>query len=258
MRAQDGRMRASVIGCYAPMEPLVMDGVLKFLACEKKYPLALVHRIIDRLASTAVTATVVTHDEAVAFIKDIPPDFAIVSGPCACRLNTAETLGPDARDLSSGKLEFCRKTPLNVDIQIAKNAEKFGKLESYSPISKDDLLRLEEECLNMGLVANIYTVMDGEAGICHCSSATCIPFLANEAIGGSSSVIKKGAFLPVTDKGICTGTGDCVKVCHFGARSAPGRGKKAFSTVDSSRCHGCGLCARVCPENAISMTARRR
>ena len=235
-----------------------MERIIQFLQYEKKYPLRLVHRIVDRLCSITIATTVVTHDEIIEFIKGLPDDFAIAVGPCACRIHTAEMLGLDAKDLSVGNLEFCRQTPLNVDIQIAKCGEKFGALETYRPISKEELLDLEAECFNMGLVANIYQMMGGEAGICHCSAATCVPFLANEAVKWKSSVIKKGKYVAGTDRNACNGTGNCVKVCHFNARKVVAREEKLFSTVDSDRCYGCGLCAEVCPEKAISMTLRRR
>ena len=256
-KPQEGLFREILIGAYAPREPQVMDVVLRFLEYEKKIPLALAHKILDRLASMTVITTVVTHAEIVDFIKGIPEDFGIVCGPCACRLNTAEKLGPDGRDLRGRKLDLHRQTPLNVDIQIAKCAEKFGKLKSYSPISKAELLALEDECFDLGLVANVYVIMGGDAGICHCSSATCAPFLANEALGGASTVIKKGAFIPRTDGGACNGTGDCLKVCHFHARKMVEREGKAISTMDPSECYGCGLCAAVCPRKAISMVPRK-
>jgi Pyruvate/2-oxoacid:ferredoxin oxidoreductase delta subunit len=256
-KPQDGRVREMIIGAYAPHEPKVMDAILHFLKYEKKIPLALTHKIADRLASMTVCTTVVTHAEIMDFIKGIPDDFGIVCGPCACRLNTAEKLGPDGRDLSAGKLDLHRQTPLNVDIQIAKCAEKFGKLKSYSPITKAELLALEEECFNLGLVANVYVIMGGDAGICHCSSATCAPFLANEALGGASTVIKKGAFMPRTDGAACDGTGDCLKVCHFHARKIVEREGKAISTIAPAECYGCGICAAVCQRKAISMVPRR-
>jgi Pyruvate/2-oxoacid:ferredoxin oxidoreductase delta subunit len=255
-KPQKGKVREMIIGAYAPCEPEVMDFVLNFLKIEKKLPLGIVHKIGDRLSSMTVCTTVVTHKEIIEFVKGIPEEFAVVRGPCACRIHTADELGPDARDLSAGKLDFCQQTPLNVDIQIATCGDKFGKLESYSPISKEELLELEEECFNMGLVANIYVIMGGDAGICHCSSATCAPFLANEAIEGKTTVIKKGAYIPKTDSGACNSTGNCVKVCHFNARKMVEQDGKSVLKVDLSRCFGCGLCEAVCPEKAISMVVK--
>ncbi len=245
-----------VLGQYAPMEPGLIKQMLRFLRLEKKFPLGLTHRIIDRLASITVRTTVMSHAEIVRFIQAIPEDFAIANGPCACRIHTAAELGPDARDLVSGRFDLFRQTPLNVDVQIAKSGEIFGTLPAYKRISKDELLALEYECFNMGLVSNIYVMMEGESGVCHCSSATCVPFMANEAIGRSSSVIRKGAYVSVTDSTVCTGEGICAQVCHFGARRTLGNPEKRWYEADQDRCYGCGICAAVCPKKAITMVAR--
>jgi len=81
--------------------------------------------------------------------------------------------------------------------------------------------------------------------------------VANEAIGETSTVIKKGAFVPQTDSEACQGAGTCLKVCHFHARKMAEHKGKAISTIDPARCYGYGLCAAVCPEKAISMILRR-
>lgn len=252
-----GKTREMIIGCYAPREPLVMSSIYKFLQLEKKLPLSLVHKIFDRFASMTVCTTVMTPGEINEFIESIPESFLIAVGPCACRLHTQQQLGPDARDLAAGRLDFCRQTPLNVDIQIAKCGEKFGELPDYRFIDKKQLLELEKECFNMGLVANVYMMMGGEAGICHCSGQTCVPFMANEAIGGKTTVIKKGAYLPRVDKQKCDGSGQCLQVCHFSARKLNGKNGSSVSFVDPGNCYGCGLCAEVCPNDAIEMVPRK-
>ena len=254
---QKGLVREALIGAYAAREPLVMDLIFRFLQYEKKFPLDLVHKIADRMARITVCTIVVTHDEIMQIVKDLPEQFAIARGPCACRLHTAGPLGPDARDLAAGDLRLCRQTPLNVDIQIAACGTKFGTLNTYRRIDKEELLALEDECFNLGLVSNIYIIMGGEAGICHCSSATCVPLLANEAIGGKSSVIVKGKFIARTDPALCDAAGDCVKVCHFHARRLVDKDGRKVLSVDAGRCYGCGLCAAVCPRGAIAMVPRR-
>ncbi|MFH1887441.1 MAG: 4Fe-4S dicluster domain-containing protein [Pseudomonadota bacterium] len=255
-KTQKRPVRGLLIGAYAPREPAVIESILKFLQYERKYPLALVHRVMDRLASMTMGTTVVTHEEVKSFIREMPDDFAIARGPCACRLHTAETLGPDARDLPNGDLSFCRQSPLNVDIQIARCGEKFGELDTYERISKEDLLALEDECRDLGLVSNIYMIMGGEAGICHCSSATCAPFMANQALGGRSSIIRKGAFVAQTDPDTCNASGPCVSACHFFARTLTRTPSGPALSVDLSKCYGCGLCAAVCPEKAVTMVPR--
>jgi len=256
-RIQERRFRRRVIRYYAPREPMVMDGLYRFLLARRKLPLHLAHKAIDRLASITLATTVMTYEEIVEFIRGLPDDFAIARGPCACRLHTAP-LGPDARDIPGGNLELCRESPLDVDIQIATCGEQFGNLDTYRRISRQELLDLEAQCRDMGLVANVYTMLSGDAGICHCSSRTCIPFLANEAIDRTSAVIRRGSRVARTDPSRCRGHGACVTVCHFDARRmTAARGKQVSALADPSRCYGCGHCAAVCPEGAIAMVERR-
>ncbi len=257
-KLQGNQVRKMMIGAYAPREPALMDGIFAFLEKEKKYPLKTIHKILDRFASMTVSTTVMTYEEIVDFVKGIPDDFIIAKGPCACRIHTAETLGPDARDIKAGNLEFCQQSPLNVDIQIGTCGEEFGALDTYEHITKEELLQLEEECHNMGLVSNVYMMFGGDSGICHCSSPTCVPILANKAIKGKTTVIKKGQFIASTDENKCDGTGNCVKVCHFGARSLLENNGKAVVKVDHANCYGCGLCIDVCPKNAITMIPRKK
>ena len=55
------------------------------------------------------------------------------------------------------------------------------------------------------------------------------------------------------DTGACTGCGDCVEACPFGAISlVPGDGGEV-ATIDRAGCKGCGACAPVCPEDAIDL-----
>ena len=49
----------------------------------------------------------------------------------------------------------------------------------------------------------------------------------------------------------CTGCGDCVEYCQFGALSVD-----SFVHVDSQRCLGCGVCVSACLEEAFSLVRR--
>ncbi|MBW1990165.1 MAG: 4Fe-4S dicluster domain-containing protein [Deltaproteobacteria bacterium] len=258
IKMQKGRVRAMLIGAWAPREPMFMNLVLKWLEQEKRLPLKRIHAVIDRFASMNIITQVVTHEEACAFVRGLPESFAIALGPCACRIHTAEPLGPDARDLAAGKLDFCRQSPLELDIQIAKCAETFGALPTYRMISKEELLELEKTANNLGLVSNVYMMWGGEGGICHCSSATCAPFLANQALDGRSAVIKKGFSIARTDEAACDASGACAKVCHFNARKIVDGPDGPRLSVDLSKCYGCGICAQVCPRGAIRMVPRNK
>jgi len=259
VKIHDRKGREKLIEFYAPREPLVMQAVLRFLEAEKKLPIRLVHRIFDVLASATVVTKIMSANEIYDYIDKLPEEFPIAAGPCACRLDTAKDLGPDARDIAGGRLDMFMDTPIDVDIQIGTCGEKFGRLETYRIISKKELLEIETSCQNMGLVSNVYVIRDGDAGICHCSSPTCAPFLANEAIGYKSRVIIHGDLIAATDNSKCDGIGKCAQVCHFKARQVIKRnGKKQSSLVSSERCYGCGQCIKVCPNNAISMVPSKR
>ena len=250
--------REKLIEFYAPCEPAIMQTVMRFLEVEKKMPLKQVHRVLDVFSSKTVVTKVMNEQEILAYIENLPEEFPIAIGPCACRLDTAEALGPDARDLAAGRLDMFMDTPINVDVQIGTCGEKFGHLETYRMISREELLETEKKCQNMGLVSNVYVIRDGDAGICHCSSPTCAPFLANESIGYKSKVIMHGDSIASTDTDKCDGNGCCVKVCHFNARQlVEVNGHSRSTLVSSWRCYGCGQCTKVCPSKAITMVARK-
>ena len=259
VKIHDRKGREKLIEFYAPREPLLMQAVLGFLEVEKKLPVRLIHRVIDVLASATVVTKVMSSDEIFDYINKLPEEFPIAAGPCACRLDTAQDLGPDARDIACGRLDMFMDTPIDVDIQIGTCGEKFGRLETYRMINKEELLEIEARCQNMGLVSNVYVIRDGDAGICHCSSPTCAPFLANEAIGYKSKVIIHGDSIAYTDNNKCEAGGKCIDVCHFKARKIVKRnGRSRSLLVSPDRCYGCGQCIKVCPNNSIRMVPRKR
>jgi MinD superfamily P-loop ATPase len=55
------------------------------------------------------------------------------------------------------------------------------------------------------------------------------------------------------DPDICTGCGECDKVCRFDAIKE----KDGLYEVQSVSCEGCGYCARVCPVDAITNSPER-
>ena len=254
---QKGRLRELAIGAWAPYEPQIMKMLLNTLGPKGPFSQQTTLKIVDRLISLGIYTQVGTYEEMVAFIKSIPDDFTIACGPCACRKNTLDEAGNDARDLAAGKLDFCRPSPLNLDIQFGVCGDKFKLVEGYQEISKAELLALEKECHNMGLVSNLFVMMGGEGSICHCSSATCVPLLVyNNLDDDRAKVIKKGRFVADTGLSACDNTGSCANVCHFGAREMVEKEGVPTLAYHPSKCFGCGLCADVCPNSAVIMKER--
>jgi MinD superfamily P-loop ATPase len=60
-----------------------------------------------------------------------------------------------------------------------------------------------------------------------------------------SHIFRSGSTAKI-DKTRCTGCGNCLRVCRFGAVSPDYK-------IDRIECEGCGLCFRVCPSGAINM-----
>jgi MinD superfamily P-loop ATPase len=58
--------------------------------------------------------------------------------------------------------------------------------------------------------------------------------------------------VPAVDESLCTGCGDCAKMCQYGAVARLGSKVLVFAEL----CHGCGGCALVCEAGAIQEVAR--
>ncbi len=56
----------------------------------------------------------------------------------------------------------------------------------------------------------------------------------------------------------CTGCGECLKNCRFGAvkKTAGEAGKGLKFHIDPVFCEGCGVCVRICPAQAIDFPER--
>jgi MinD superfamily P-loop ATPase len=65
----------------------------------------------------------------------------------------------------------------------------------------------------------------------------------------------KGGLKAILDRDLCTGCGECLKVCRFDAIGEEGQQNQGYAKViiDPVACEGCRVCALVCPAQAIRM-----
>ena len=73
-------------------------------------------------------------------------------------------------------------------------------------------------------------------------------FLAREAEEAAVREQDVTVPIPVVDEAMCSGCGECAKICRFNAIIII---IKKDVTIFSDLCHSCGGCALVCPEKAI-------
>jgi ferredoxin len=90
------------------------------------------------------------------------------------------------------------------------------------------------------------------AGLCNCSLPGCYALKAT--VSHKTPVFFRGEYVARVDPGLCSGCGQCVKVCSFKAFKP--RGKKDKAAIDALKCYGCGVCRSVCARSAIALVDR--
>jgi Pyruvate/2-oxoacid:ferredoxin oxidoreductase delta subunit len=116
-------------------------------------------------------------------------------------------------------------------------------------ITLTDLLTIFEEAESKKLVTRPFRNDKDKnltEGICFCCD-DCCGYFTNPA-----EICDKGELVESTNMDKCNFCGDCVAVCHFGARKMVNDELQ----MASDNCYGCGLCAEVCPENCVEMVKR--
>jgi len=88
-------------------------------------------------------------------------------------------------------------------------------------------------------------------GICNCDPAGC---LAMNFADRGLELYLRGEGVIAADRETCTGCGDCLEQCLFGALSLDEEG---LIRADGSLCHGCGICRRACETGSLTLSASR-
>lgn len=187
-----------------------------------------------------VAGQVMTLEEMLAFIDDLPEDSRIAVGPCRCRLAT------NACD-----------HPLETDIVILTGTSIWLDLfpEDYRVISKEEAKEKVGECYELALVPMLdrHMYYQGSTNyfvICNCCRCACLPINGYIYYKGTGFRFIPSVYRSVVDPDKCEGCGKCVEVCAFEERRVVG-GK-----AEVLNCQGCGLCVKFCPNQANSMIKR--
>lgn len=141
--------------------------------------------------------------------------------------------------------------PVEVCLQVGKAASYSIDRGTGREIDKDEAMDLIRKSEDAGLVHTTMNRSEGMHFICNCCDDCCMvfPMLINRKL----NMCDPSRFLAVVDEELCTGCGDCLERCYFGAISVDGD----MASISGDECMGCGLCTVVCPTGAITLEAVR-
>lgn len=246
--AEKSPLRLFMLKQYARIEVRLLAVLFWVLNLRHRYPLfgkTWVKKLSYYLAGKfvgehMVAGQVMTLEEMLEFVADLPEESQIAVGPCRCRLAT----------------HACYH-PLETDIYILTGAPIWLEVfpRDYRPIDKEEAKRIIRESYELGLVPMVdrHMYFRGNANyfvICNCCGCACVP------INGYKYYKEVGfRFIPSTyrsevDPEKCQGCATCVEVCAFEERKLDGGKAQVLD------CQGCGLCVRVCPNHANRMIRR--
>jgi ferredoxin len=90
-------------------------------------------------------------------------------------------------------------------------------------------------------------------GLCLCDYPSC-GLIRARLDYGAENILVKAEYVAEIDYTRCTGCGECVKGCQFGALRYEVAKDKA--NIDPFKCYGCGVCELKCSRKAIKMIKR--
>ncbi len=225
---------ATILWPDAPRE--FLDLWQEFMEIEWPEVAKLVNKMISRpftrVIPVGVTIDAKTHVLAFEDIREIIEKARTIAvTPCTCRLTAHK----------------CDK-PLETCIQINRAAEYTLARGTGRQLSAEEALELARSCEEAGLIHVVMNKQNVDHFICNCCSCCCqtMPIL----IKHNTRVIEPSRFSAEIDPELCTGCGECLDRCFFGAIAL---GDEETASVDAEKCMGCGLCQVTCPGEAISM-----
>jgi ferredoxin len=139
--------------------------------------------------------------------------------------------------------------PLEVCLQVGKAGSYTVERGTGRSVSREEALDIIRKSEEAGLV---HTTMNRSAGmhfICNCCDDCCMVFPM--LIDRKLKMCDPSRFCANVDPEICSGCGDCIERCYFGAIALDDESGHAI--VNAEECMGCGLCQVVCPPGAIAL-----
>ena len=188
-----------------------------------------------------IVSQVMTLEEILEFIEDMPEENRIAVGPCRCRLAT----------------KACDH-PLETDIVIMTGTQIWLDLfpEDYRAITKEEAQEIVKDCYEQALVPMLdrhmyYRGSTNLFVICNCCGCSCLPIIGYKTYKEDGYHFIPSVYRSTVDLDKCEGCATCVEVCAFEERRLDGGKAQVLD------CQGCGLCVKFCPNGANSMVERK-
>jgi ferredoxin len=240
---EDSRLRRAslyLFARYLEMPALgwsyhMLRGRWRWVGANRALRAALARGVAAPFARLGDTARALPEAEVRQLLDELEGPIAV--GPCRCRA-------------SHGACDH----PLETDIVIRSGVAAWTRAfpHDYRPIDREEAKAIVSRCRRLGMWQMVFVHCpvneENEYVICNCCTCGCVPYILNRELGQRFYPLLPGHFQAVTDQGLCTGRGDCVTACPFGARAVT---DCCLQMVGP--CFGCGLCATACPEGAITM-----
>lgn len=141
--------------------------------------------------------------------------------------------------------------PVESCIVFAPVENAFDKSEADRPITKEEALNILGEAEKVGLVHCAANQRGQLFYICNCCTCCC-GVIRSLAEFGKPIALARSDFQSAVNAELCTGCGECMERCQFGALSVT----EDLCVVNYDRCVGCGLCISVCPTEALRLERR--
>ncbi len=143
--------------------------------------------------------------------------------------------------------------PVEICLQVGKAGAYSIERGTGREIDIEEALQLLRKAEEAGLIHVTMNRTSEFHFICNCCNDCCMTFPL--LIEKKLKLCDPSRYVATIDAESCSGCGDCLERCYFGALSMDEG--EMVARVDADECMGCGLCQVVCSPGAISLTACR-
>lgn len=157
----------------------------------------------------------------------------IAVGDCACRVAAKKCNNP---------VEVCLALDSIAKLLVERRIARY--------ITKEEALKILEQCEEAGLVHTTSNTSDKIGIICNCCPCCCFALGAVTRLKDTTSHPISNFYASVNAES-CNACGICEDRCPVEAITVDD-----VAIVDVGLCIGCGLCASSCPEGAINLNRR--